>query len=80
MQRQGSGQGLVREGLVRLKELGAQGCILVGDPTFYKRFGFESMPGLSMEGVPHENVLALSFTERRAKRNIIHQHAFSVKE
>ncbi len=33
-QRRGIGQALVRAGLARLCELGARGCVLVGDPAF----------------------------------------------
>ena len=51
-QRQGIGRALVREGLSRLKSLGAQGCVLVGEPAFYGRFGFKSFPDLGMEGIP----------------------------
>lgn len=60
-QRQGIGSGLVNEGLRRLKNLGAEGCVLVGDPGYYERFGFRSPDGLQHEGVPQENFLALPF-------------------
>ena len=78
-QRQGIGQALVREGLSRLKSLGAQGCVLVGEPAFYNRFGFKSFPNLGVEGVPQQYVLALPFAERMASGVIRHHHAFSVK-
>jgi len=79
LHRQGIGQALVREGLVRLKALGALGCVLVGEPSYYNRFGFKSFSNLSMEGVPQEYVLALPFSERMASGVITHHHAFSVK-
>ncbi len=60
-QKQGIGTKLVNEGLGLLKDLGAQGCVLVGEPNFYERFGFTSPDGLKYEGVPQENFLALSF-------------------
>jgi len=78
-QRQGIGQALVREGLSQLKSLGAQGCVLVGEPAFYNRFGFKSYSDLVMRGVPQEYVLALLFTEKMASGAITHHHAFSVK-
>ncbi len=78
-QRQGIGQALVCEGLSQLKSLGAQGCVLVGEPAFYNRFGFKSIPDLGMEGVPQQYVLALSFTEKMGSGVITHHHAFSVK-
>ncbi len=60
-QRRGIGSALVEAGLGRLRELGAQGCLLVGDPAFYGRFGFTQATGLELEGVPAEVFLALSF-------------------
>jgi len=58
-QRRGIGSALIREGLSRLKVLGAGGCCLVGHPEYYKRFGFENVPGLVCEGVPQEVFFAL---------------------
>jgi putative acetyltransferase len=39
-QKQGIGSMLVREGLVKCKELGYKAVILVGHPDYYPRFGF----------------------------------------
>ena len=79
-QRKGIGQALVREGLSQLKSLGAQGCVLVGPPEYYNRFGFKSFSDLNMEEVPQQYVLALPFTEKIASGTISHHHAFSAKK
>jgi len=79
-QRQGIGHALIREGLSQLKSLGAQGCVVVGPPEYYNRFGFKSYPNLSMQGVPQQYVLALPFNEKMAIGSITHHHAFSVKQ
>lgn len=63
-QKQGIGTKLVHEGIGLLKDMGAGGCVLVGDPGFYERFGFRSFDGLKHEGVPQENCLALSFCNK----------------
>ena len=42
LQKQAIGKSLIHEGLSSLKSLGAKGCILVGDPGYYERFGFRS--------------------------------------
>ena len=63
-QKQGIGKSLINEGLSSLKELGGQGCVLVGDPNYYKRFGFKNFPELIHEGVPQEVFLALPFNEK----------------
>jgi putative acetyltransferase len=62
-QRQGVGKALIREGLSRLKGLGAQGCCLVGHPAYYRKFGFRNMPELVLEGVPPEVFFAFPFDE-----------------
>ena len=60
-QRQGIGKALIEEGLSRLREMGAQGCCLVGHPDYYRKFGFKNVAGLICEGVPQEVFFALSF-------------------
>ncbi|MFC1541817.1 GNAT family N-acetyltransferase [Candidatus Latescibacterota bacterium] len=75
-QKQGIGKSLIYEGISSLKSLGAQGCVLVGEPDYYTRFGFRSFSDLIMEGVPQENVLALPFDKKRAQGNIVHHQAF----
>jgi putative acetyltransferase len=61
LHRQGIGGALVREGLTRLRALGARGCCLVGHPEYYGRFGFEHVEGLGVEGVPPHVFFALAF-------------------
>jgi putative acetyltransferase len=40
-QGKGIGSALMRAGIDRLKAAGAKGCVLEGDPAYYRRFGFE---------------------------------------
>jgi len=77
LHRQGIGKALIREGLSSLKSLGAKGCVLVGDPGYYERFGFRSPPDLVIEGVPQENVLALAFTESKTRGAVVFHDAFA---
>ena len=79
-QKQGIGTKLVNEGLSLLKDLGAEGCVLVGDPNYYKRFGFSSPDGLQHEGVPQENLLALSFCDKIPAGFVQFHQAFSATE
>jgi putative acetyltransferase len=60
-QRQGIGSRLMDSALSQLREKGARGCVLVGDPKFYNRFGFRSDPSLIVPGVPPEVSLSLRF-------------------
>ncbi|KVD99019.1 GNAT family N-acetyltransferase [Burkholderia anthina] len=62
-QRQSIGAGLVRTGLDALRRLGARGCVVLGEPAYYARFGFEPHGGIVFPGVPAEYFLALSFDE-----------------
>lgn len=80
LHKRGIGTLLMREGLSRLKSIGANGCVLVGDPNYYERFGFTSLPDLGVEGVPQQYVLALAFGESRARGAVVFHEAFSAKE
>ena len=67
----------MREGLSLLKSLGAKGCALVGDPGYYERFGFKSLPDFLVDGVPPQYVLALPFEEREAHGTAVFHEAFN---
>lgn len=60
-QREGIGTALIREGLRQLQECGAGGCVLVGEPGYYGRFGFLADDRLAYPGLPPEYFQALSF-------------------
>ncbi|QRI65051.1 N-acetyltransferase [Shinella sp. PSBB067] len=62
--RQGKGIGgrLAREGLDRLKAAGAGGCVVLGDPAYYSRFGFAPDPRLTLDGVPPEYFMRVAFS------------------
>jgi putative acetyltransferase len=80
-QKQGAGKTLISEGLSMLKDIGGKGCILVGDPGYYNRFGFKTLPGLIYEGVPQKFVLALSFEEKNIPSGSVEFHkSFQAKE
>lgn len=79
LQRQGIGKSMMHEGLSFLKSLGAKGCVLVGDPEYYKRFDFRSIPDLVIDGVPQENILALPFDEDKASGVVTFHEGFCAK-
>lgn len=60
-QKIGIGGKLIREGLERLAKTGARGCVLLGDPAYYKRFGFENHAALRFDGAPAEYFMAKAF-------------------
>jgi putative acetyltransferase len=63
-QRRGIGQKLIREGLKAIRSLSAEGCVLVGDPAYYSRFGFTHNPALVLEGVPPRILCAFRWLSR----------------
>ncbi len=75
-QKQGIGKSLINEGLSLLKKMGGQGCALVGDPNYYKRFGFKNFPELVHEGIPQEVFLALAFNEKVPQGTIEFHESF----
>ena len=75
-QKQGIGKALVNEGLSLLKEIDGQGCALVGDPNYYKRFGFKNFQELVHEGIPQEVFLALPFNEKVPQGTIEFHESF----
>jgi len=77
-QRQGIGKALIREGLSRLKDMNARGCCLVGHPDYYRKFGFNNMSGLVLEGVPQEVFFALSFDGNIPQGTVAFHEGFKV--
>jgi putative acetyltransferase len=77
LQKQGIGKSMMQEGLARLKSMGAKGCILVGDPGYYERFGFKSPQDMFIEGVPQEYVMALPFVESNTCGTVAFHDAFA---
>jgi putative acetyltransferase len=60
-QMQGIGGRLISEGLEKIRGLGALGCILTGNPVYYRRFGFEFSPPNVPEGESEEFFMVHTF-------------------
>ena len=60
-QRRGLGIELTHESLADLRALGARGCVVLGEPAYYGRFGFRAESRLVLPGVPPEYFQALAF-------------------
>ncbi|MFT4246722.1 MAG: N-acetyltransferase [Pseudomonas sp.] len=77
--RQGIGSRLVEAVLERLREQGAGGCVVLGEPAFHGRFGFAPEPGLLLPGAPPAQFLALAFGDRLPPIGEVEYHpAFGV--
>ena len=77
--RQGIGTALMAEALRRLRASN-RGAALVGDPTYYGRFGFRAFPGLRVTGCPPEVVQALPFDGTEPNGELIHHPAFGLNQ
>lgn len=60
-QHTGVGSTLMHKGLEAIASLSARGCILVGHPQFYLRFGFEHAPDNAPENEPVEYFMVKLF-------------------
>lgn len=77
-ERQGEGIGgaLIRQGLSQLKEQNAQGVVLLGEPEYYRRYGFECLPQLTLAGVPAEYFMSLVLSNHIAEGEVTYHPAF----
>ncbi len=71
------GSALMEACLARLRRRGARGCLLVGEPGYYQRFGFRSLPGLILPGVPPEYFMALSWGDEWPQGEVAFHPAFA---
>jgi len=70
----GIGTQLMQAVLATLRQQHANGCVLLGDPAYYKRFGFKPEATLVLPDVPHAYFQALSFTGK-VPTGIVRFHA-----
>lgn len=75
-QRHGIGSALIRKGLATLKDMGAQGCCLVGHPGYYTKFGFQNTANLQHPGIPSEFFFVLLFGTRCPTGAVAFHEAF----
>lgn len=79
-QRLGVGSMLMEHALAGLRLLGASGCVLLGDPAYYSRFGFRPERQLLLPGVPAEYFQALAFAGGLPTGTIRYDSAFEVED
>ena len=76
--RQGHGIGaaLMVAAIERLKTMGSAGCVLLGDPHYYVRFGFKACEQLVLPGVPAEYFQALPLAGKTPVAEVSYHPAF----
>jgi len=76
-QGKGIGSKLMLAALEELRNLKASGCVLLGDPGYYHRFGFNAIEGLDFTGVQTEYFQALLFQGVYPKGTVTYHNSFS---
>lgn len=75
-QKHGVGSKLVHEGLSELSKRGAKGCVVLGSPEYYNRFGFEVNHNLKFEGAPAEYFMCLALDKYMPRGHAQYHKAF----
>ena len=78
-QNKGVGTKLMNAAIKELKSINAYGCVLLGDPDYYHRFGFKPQEGLELLGVPPEYFQALLIQGEFPKGVVSYHESFAAK-
>ena len=73
------GSQLMEHALAELRTLGAAGCVVLGEPGYYSRFGFNAEPSLVLPGVPAEYFQAISFNGSLPLGTVSYHDSFAAK-
>ena len=76
-QRLGTGSRLIEAVMALLRKQSAAGCVVLGEPEYYQRFGFKAEPSLVLAGVPSEYFMALNFNKDVPSGNVVYHAAFN---
>jgi predicted N-acetyltransferase YhbS len=68
----------MHESLRTLREHGASGCVVLGEPGYYGRFGFRAEPGLILPDIPPEYFQAISFGSAMPSGTVAYDESFNV--
>ena len=78
-QRCGIGTLLMNAAIDQLKTINASGCVLLGDPNYYHRFGFKVIQGLELPGVPAAYFQALVLKDKTPQGRVRYHAAFDAR-
>ncbi len=79
--RQGMGIGseLIQSGIRHLRAEDAHGCVVLGEPDYYSRFGFAPLPDLKLEGVPDQYFMARPLIDEIPVGKVDYDPAFYIE-
>lgn len=75
-QGQGIGGALIRRGLEILRERRAAGCVVVGSPELYRKFGFQNDPQITFADCAPQYFLAQPLSSTPASGMVTYNAAF----
>jgi len=75
-QREGIGSALIRAGLEQLRQAAAAGCVVLGDPAYYSRFGYAHDPALTYPVPMPEAFQQLRFSGPSPRGEVAYNAAF----
>lgn len=76
MQGSGVGTKLLKSALSKLEDMAASCCVLVGDPNYYSRMGFELEKEIIYTGAPAEYFQSIRFSDDRLVGEVKFHSAF----
>lgn len=76
-QTKGIGSALIIQALTDLRETGARGCVVLGEPDYYRRFGFTAQHQLRLPGVPECYFQALHFAGPAMSGDVTYHAGFA---
>lgn len=79
-QRRGVGSAMIGATMATLHMEHANGCVVLGEPKFYERFGFRRLPNLTLPGTPEGYFLALPFDGTTPEGRVRYHAAFGAGE
>lgn len=78
-QGKGVGAQLMEQAIAELRALGASGCVVLGEPSYYSRFGFKAEPSLVLPEVPPEYFQAILFSGSLPSGTVSYHESFSAQ-
>jgi len=70
----------MKAALAELRRLGGAGCVVLGNPAYYGRFGFKAHAGLVLPDVPQEYFQAVAFGGEMPVGDVRYHQAFDATE
>lgn len=74
LQGRGIGRKLIESGLEQLRVIGAKGCVVLGDPAYYGRFGFKPDARFTYPDAPVGYFAVLLWDEPAPIAGTVHYH------